>query len=339
MENTKFLQPEGDERTESFSFSCLSNSAMVFTDDGGSSSDESFFEIALESGSARKSKSDHPQNRENEKEMELLRISFSSSFPLPELVTNGPLINDRFERSTSSFESVTFVSFPSTSTTSRSQSTRSTADAKFWRAPPLGRSSSSFNKTLKRRLKFPNTENSVEDQGNSDGSFGDAFKAQIQRNQEEFVKGRNMSNITNKGGMMKIFRKSKKFGGILASLMKPRKLTSSDQVNVTGRIKKRSEEKLQRNSSQITPWDKSPVQMEQGKNRGFKMNLESIRGVVSFGRNERRRTMSCPSSIKSSPIHSEYSSESKMMCVRDSSIQAAIAHCKISLGQNADFRY
>lgn len=338
MENFNFLQPEAEAeaeaRTESFSFSCHSNS--LFMNDGGSrssESEESFIEIALESGSPRIL--NHPRNRYYEEET-AQRISFSSSFPLSESAVIGSLNPDRFERSRSSTESVTFSSFQSTPTTSRSVSTRAPPDSKFL-IGPRARSASTFNKTLKQRLKFPTPRNSVEDEE----KFGDVFKDEVQINQGELLNGR---NITNKGGMMSFFRKSKYFGAILASLMKRRQSTMPNQVSGgTGREKKRSEEILQRNRSQVMPWDKNLlVEMEQGKKKGFQMNLNSFRGAVGamssrFGRSESRRTLSCPSSVKSSPIHCGFTNENKMVCPRDDSyIQAAIAHCKTSLGQTSD---
>lgn len=136
---------------------------------------------------------------------------------------------------------------------------------------------------------------------------------------------------------MKFFMKfkSKNFRALLASMVKPQQFVND------GVKKNRSEEILQRNRSQVTPWNRSLVQMEKGKNRGFEMKMDAIRGVMesistSFGRND-RKTRSCPGTTKSSPIHHGYTRESKVMC-RDSSIQAAIAHCKRSFAQTSDFR-
>lgn len=82
--------------------------------------------------------------------------------------------------------------------------------------------------------------------------------------------------------------------------------------------------------------------------RALDVNLGAVRGVLeamnnmsggarssaTSGRN-RRKTSSCPSSIKSSPIHQA----GLGAAAGENSIQAAIAHCKSSLGQTSEFRF
>lgn len=75
------------------------------------------------------------------------------------------------------------------------------------------------------------------------------------------------------------------------------------------------------------------------------VNLGEVRGVleaVNMTRSGRskRKTSSCPSSIKCSPIHQGFAGgHIGQFCGGESSIQAAIAHCKSSLGQSSDFRF
>ncbi|XP_009606101.1 uncharacterized protein [Nicotiana tomentosiformis] len=88
------------------------------------------------------------------------------------------------------------------------------------------------------------------------------------------------------------------------------------------------------------------------------MNLKAMRGVldslVRTGRyytsartrtsfaNKHSKSKSCPSSIKSSPMHSNNIScgdEVRRFYSRDNSVQAAIAHCKKSFGAPVDFEF
>ncbi|GKV04280.1 hypothetical protein SLEP1_g16456 [Rubroshorea leprosula] len=343
------MEPEVVERTKSFSFSChdFKTSVAVFSDGEESCSDESYIEIAIGPTSTdgfderKKDPADDGVQREHKKELDL-RISFSSSFPLPELSKTDVL--GRIGCGSDTGTSL------SSSTTSSSKSTfgpSSSAEAKYWTAP-LGRSpSNKFNKTLKRKLQFPavnrfldnlmsNSRGQSEVREKSGGRYSPAVATET--NQLDHVQGRKTSNIKNRssrGVIMKFFMKfkSKNFQALLASMVKPQ------QFGDYGVKKTRSEEILERNWGQVTPWNRSLVQMEKGKNRGFEIKMDAIQRVMesmstSFGRND-RKTRSCPGSAKSSPIHHGYTTESKVMC-RDSSIQAAIAHCKRSLGQTSD---
>lgn len=81
--------------------------------------------------------------------------------------------------------------------------------------------------------------------------------------------------------------------------------------------------------------------------RAFGVNLGAVRGVLeavnitrSSHHRTNRKTSSCPSSVKSSPIHQGFASDdASMFFSGENSIQAAIAHCKSSLGQSSDFRF
>ncbi|GLT41696.1 hypothetical protein SLA2020_157400 [Shorea laevis] len=345
------MEPEVVERTESFSFSChdFNTSVAVFSDGEDSCSDESYIEIAIgptstDSFDQRKDDpADDGDKREHKKELEL-RISFSSSFPLPELPKT-----DMLGRIGGGYETGTSLSSSTTSSSTSTFGPSSSAEAKYWSAP-LGRSpSNKFNKTLKRKLQFPAVNRFLDalmsnSRGLSEGreKSGGRYSPEVATgtNQLDHVQGRKTSNKKNRssrGVIMKFFMKfkSKNFQALLASMVKPQ------QFGDNGVQKTRSEEILQRNWSQVTPSNRSLVQMEKGKNRGFEIKMDAIQRVMEsmstgFGRND-KKTRSCPGSAKSSPIHQGYARESKVMC-RDSSIQAAIAHCKRSLGQTSDFR-
>ena len=81
------------------------------------------------------------------------------------------------------------------------------------------------------------------------------------------------------------------------------------------------------------------------KSRALDVNLGAVRGVLEAvnmtgnGRSN-RTTSSCPSSIKSSPIRQGFAGDVVgSICAGENSIQAAIAHCKSSLGQSSDFPF
>ena len=81
--------------------------------------------------------------------------------------------------------------------------------------------------------------------------------------------------------------------------------------------------------------------------RALDVNFGAVRGVletVNMTRSTRsrtnRRTSSCPSSVKSSPIHQGVTShDAAKFFAAENSIQAAIAHCKSSLGRSSDFHF
>ncbi|PON47742.1 hypothetical protein PanWU01x14_242090 [Parasponia andersonii] len=81
--------------------------------------------------------------------------------------------------------------------------------------------------------------------------------------------------------------------------------------------------------------------------RALDVNLGAVRGVLeavnmtsSTHSRTNRKTGSCPSSVKSSPMHQGFATDdSGKFFARENSIQAAIAHCKSSLGQSSDFRF
>ncbi|XAR55705.1 hypothetical protein NMG60_11035875 [Bertholletia excelsa] len=61
--------------------------------------------------------------------------------------------------------------------------------------------------------------------------------------------------------------------------------------------------------------------------------LDSLSANRRSGRSRDKQMKSCPSSLKSSPIHESDSSRRNRIYEREDSVQAAIAHCKKSLGQ------
>uniref|UniRef100_A0A5B7CCG4 Uncharacterized protein n=1 Tax=Davidia involucrata TaxID=16924 RepID=A0A5B7CCG4_DAVIN len=91
------------------------------------------------------------------------------------------------------------------------------------------------------------------------------------------------------------------------------------------------------------------------KSRVLEIKLDAIREVLSAAvsvsinnrwrkrKGSNKKTKSCPSSIKSSPIHKggvpTSSDQSKIYATENSSVQAAIDHCKRSFGQTPDFHF
>lgn len=167
---------------------------------------------------------------------------------------------------------------------------------------------------------------------------------------------------------MKLFFKFRamNLGTLAASFVKPRKVVcppDQEYCHVTNGRRKNKKLKAQSSTVQNQkklvkkPLEKCFVQKKQGR-RGIKMdsspeigggeksrvleiNLNAVRGVLeaigssmSTGVNRKEgRTRSCPSSIKSSPIHKGFTVDQSKVYARETSIQAAIAHCKFSFEQ------
>ncbi|XP_030500401.2 uncharacterized protein LOC115715871 [Cannabis sativa] len=84
--------------------------------------------------------------------------------------------------------------------------------------------------------------------------------------------------------------------------------------------------------------------------RAMDVNMGALKGVLGAvnmtrsghnnSRSSNRKTSSCPSSLKSSPMHGFPSSDdNRKFFSAENSVQAAIAHCKSSLGQSSDFHF
>ncbi|XP_062073071.1 uncharacterized protein LOC133777464 isoform X2 [Humulus lupulus] len=85
--------------------------------------------------------------------------------------------------------------------------------------------------------------------------------------------------------------------------------------------------------------------------RALDVNMGAVKGVLggvnmtrsghnNSSRSSNRKTSSCPSSVKSSPIHQGFANnDANKFFAAENSVQAAIAHCKSSLGQASDFRF
>lgn len=167
------------------------------------------------------------------------------------------------------------------------------------------------------------------------------------------------------GGITRFFIKFRaiKVRNLVASFVKPLQVISSQ--GKSEHKKKRSKEIIQYYQRRLTkPFDKWTVQRNHQGNdcnnnnnnnnkstsfgggekyysRVLEINLDPIRGVleaVSMGIGGKdRQTRSCPTSIKSSPLHrATFPSESKVHTT-DNSIEAAIAHCKTSFAQASHF--
>ncbi|MCD9645028.1 hypothetical protein HAX54_033670 [Datura stramonium] len=66
------------------------------------------------------------------------------------------------------------------------------------------------------------------------------------------------------------------------------------------------------------------------------------RGTTLYANNKHNKSKSCPSSIKSSPMHGNIvcdDDEVRRFYLRDNSVQAAIAHCKRSFGTQPEFDF
>uniref|UniRef100_A0A803PK72 Uncharacterized protein n=1 Tax=Cannabis sativa TaxID=3483 RepID=A0A803PK72_CANSA len=85
--------------------------------------------------------------------------------------------------------------------------------------------------------------------------------------------------------------------------------------------------------------------------RAMDVNMGALKGVLGAvnmtrsghnnSRSSNRKTSSCPSSLKSSPMHQGFASsdDNRKFFPAENSVQAAIAHCKSSLGQSSDFHF
>lgn len=336
----------------SFSFSCSESdlnfsSLSHFTDDDeddddadGTSDDGSYIEIALDHH-------DHPKpscDRDDDDRVggldhvDYLRLSFSSSL-LPELSTHThqnisePPNDQPVNQTTSSSASCT-LSSSSTESSCGARKEGSDQDSSM-----LQRS------TATQRGRLPAVNTLLFGLRSSSELSIHADNADVARSR----KATNMRSSIN-GGIMKLLFKFRamNLGALVASIVKPRQVACDP-----GRSKKKTKSK----KSVLKPLDKWLAQNKQGKrkdseegegeekhSRVLEINLGAVRGVLEaignsmstgIGRKD-RRTRSCPSSIKSSPIHKGFASDERnevYVYARETSIQAAIAHCKTSFEQ------
>lgn len=334
------ISSQDQDPEETFSFTCDDfNSAVSFfsdsEDDHCGKGDELYIEIALD-------KDDREEDHyDGEAEAFDLRISFSSpiafhEFPTHSLTNTKNQENDiRFETDTITETSSSFTSSSTTLSCSSTGTYRSTGP------PPLVSQPWGIHKSVLRHgVQFPEVKEQVNTFPFSLGQQnGQKF---IDTNQWELVGSRKTSKnrTTINGGIMNLFIKFRtmKVRTLLATFMKPRQVISSPDNGE--HKKKRSKERLvQRNQGQgrnINKDNKNSLPSGEKYPRVLKKNLDAIKGVIEaisigIGRKD-KQTKSCPTSINSSPIHSGFPSEGKLYS-RETSIQAAIAHCKRSFGE------
>lgn len=343
----------------SFSFSCSESdlnfsSLSHFTDDDeddddadGTSDDGSYIEIALDHH-------DHPKpscDRDDDDRVggldhvDYLRVSFSSSL-LPELSTHThqnisePPNDQPVNQTTPSSASCTLSSWSTESSSCGARKEGSDQDSSM-----LQRS------TATKRGRLPAVNGLV-----NTLLFGlrSSSELPIHADNADVARSRKATNMRSSinGGIMKLLFKFRamNLGALVASVVKPRQVACDDR----GRSKKKTKSK----KSVLKPsLDKWMGQKKQGKRKGseegegeekysrvLEINLGAVRGVLEaignsmstgIGRKD-RRTRSCPSSIKSSPIHKGFASDERnkvYVYARETSIQAAIAHCKTSFEQ------
>ncbi|XP_050382857.1 uncharacterized protein LOC126799658 [Argentina anserina] len=344
----------------SFSFSCsdsdlnFSSALSHFTDnvsddvveeddDSDVDDEESYIEIALDHHHPKATHDDCNGDRLDH--VDCLRISFSSSFPFPDFsnYTTNPNTEDSRARNIVS-ETTTDpaeVVKQAASSTSKEEFGGSDHDVRIKRSklPAVN----SLVNTLFFSL-WSSSDNTAKKAGGVK-NHNNISHPQPHVDNDNFLQTRKVSNTktTVNGGIMKCFFKLRamNLGTLVASFVKSRKVVCSpDQVYCHYPNGERKLKKLQAQSTlqNQKPSEKFLVKQQQKR---VKMDLNAVRGVLeaigssmSTGVNRKeRRTRSCPSSIKSSPIHKEFGGDQSKVLARETSIQAAIAHCKFSFEQ------
>ncbi|KAM1749313.1 hypothetical protein ACFX12_010196 [Malus domestica] len=356
---------EGMNRGGSFSFSCSESdlnfsSLSHFTNDDDED-DESYIEIELDHHHDHPKRSSQEDDEEEDEDLgrggldraDYLRISFSSSL-LPELsATNLPPnhVSEAADHPVNQIPSSPTVSYSCPLSSSSMEGSRRN---------PIGldepsrlRRSTSAKGRLPRVNRLVNTL-----------LFGLRLSAEspTPADDADLARSRKASNIKTSinGGLMKFLFKFRamNLGALVASFVKPRQVAcDDDDPHQSQNINRRCKNKKSKESSSSTL--QSLVQKKQGKSSTtknsseavgggdksrvlFETNLSAVRGVLEaigtsmstgIGRKE-RRTRSCQSSIKSSPIHQGFTSDDHSnkvyLYTRETSIRAAIAHCKTS---------
>ncbi|CAK9153772.1 unnamed protein product [Ilex paraguariensis] len=345
----KFQSPRLE---ESFSFT---SSLLLFSDDGDNynddyNDDDAYIEIALEPAQTPPIPTHENEEGNTDAELEF-RMSISSVVPLPGF-------------SSSSCSSTTTL-FSSTATCSNESADAYTT---MYTGVPASAGSelSCIRRTNKQNEQYSrinrlfnvflsSMKGSPSETGNENGG---RQQPAVNKGNWDTVRNRKAGKVTTtmNGGVMKLLVKfrSVSIRSMLASLAKPRQVTSPCPRGNRPQNERRSEVTLRNNQRLIKPSDKWLLQRNHGesnshinntsqtgeKSRVLEVNLDTIRAppevATRNAESNNKQAKSCPSSIKSSPIHQEILSVNKVYA-RENSIQAAIAHCKRSFGQTDDF--
>ncbi|XP_062005196.1 uncharacterized protein LOC133722328 [Rosa rugosa] len=339
-------------------------------DDSDVDDEESYIEIALDQHHPKASHDDGDGDRLDH--VNYLRISFSSSFPFPDFsnhTTNPNTQDDTNIVSETTTDPAGAVKQAASSSSMKSISASSTSMEDFRGSDHDVRTKRSKLPAVNRLVNtlFFSLWSSSDTTAKKVSGAQDHYNIshpQLHVDNDDFVQNRKVSNIktTVNGGIMKLLFKFRamNLGTLVASFVKPRKVVcppDQEYCHFSNEVRKNKKSKAQSTLQNQKPLDKFFVQKKQQgkrvkmdssrevgggeKSRALEKNLNAVRGVLeaigssmSTGVNRKeRRTRSCPSSIKSSPIHKEFAGDQSKVFARETSIQAAIAHCKISFEQ------
>ncbi|KAF7847466.1 hypothetical protein BT93_L2939 [Corymbia citriodora subsp. variegata] len=352
-------QDQREDHQESFSFSnydySSSSFGVILSD--GEDSDESYIEIELER--AKSYRTGGVQSDDEDGEIEL-RISISSHVPFPQLSipSFGHAVDATESRSSPSSPSTTYTSTSSVSSKERDDNKK---EAKSKEIPGGRRGAGQFPaisrllSMLISNLKVPPEicqENNVACSNEKQDK-----KTEMLRTRKPSSKTRTTAN----GGIMKFFIKLRAMQAkaLLAPIMKTRDAIATDpkgKKRTPGRERKpkleethefyrrmptsKSAKNSSPSSSAGTNWcynKSSSVRMNNsgdGRLSISKMSTQkSVAEALNRGRVKRTSSsssssVSCPSSIRCSPLHAG-----------ENSIQAAIVHCKNSFAPFPGFYF
>ncbi|XP_004305065.1 PREDICTED: uncharacterized protein LOC101292730 [Fragaria vesca subsp. vesca] len=334
--------------------------------------EESYIEIALDHHHHHPKATHEDCDGDRSDHVDYLRISFSSTFPFPDFSnhTNPNTQDDTnivSDTTTDPAAVVTQAAASSSSTPISASSSTSLEDfggsnhdvrTKRSKLPAVNRIVNTLFFSL-----WSSSDTTAKKASGAEEHYSIRHR-QSQVDNGDFVQSRKVSNMktTVNGGIMKLIFKFRamNLGTLVASFVKPRKVVcppDQEYCHFSYGVRKKKKSKAQSTLQHQKPLDKFFVQKEQQKkqvkmdtsrevggggekSRVLEKNLNAFRGVLeaigssmSTGVNRKeRRTRSCPSSIKSSPIHKEFAGgDQSKIFARETSIQAAIAHCKFSL--------
>ncbi|KAL5550369.1 hypothetical protein UlMin_000545 [Ulmus minor] len=323
--------------------------------------EDSYIEIAID-------EDDHNRREEELPDLEYLRISFSSSFPAEFETDQGQKINAEYKSpSSSSSVRLSGSSFRSSSTgTCRGPAlVGSTESFSLYEGSRRRDHLTPFNPLVHTLLFSLDVPSEIADK-NCSGHRRQLGMINADDGDVDLLRNRKASNITTtmnggSNGIVKLLMikfKAMKVRKMLSSLFMKTSggnlnfFSPNNKANQYNRYTNRRADYYYDNNNILKDIQSTPSYLDnrQGrfgeKSRGFDVNLGAVRGVleaavnnVTSGGRKDRRTSSCPNSIKSSPIHKGFGSNSSKFYAGESSIQAAIAHCKSSLGQSSDFRF
>ncbi|KAF8397079.1 hypothetical protein HHK36_015986 [Tetracentron sinense] len=302
---------------ESFSFSCydLNSTLGIFSD----SEDDSYFEIGLQP-TPDPPESDH-------QEFDFFPISFSQTrTPLP--------LQQHLKKNPETDCSSTLDSSSGSGSSSGDESTPVVT--------PLSTTQLSSPRKLNMILWRLRGSSKI-----SDVRPEDNRQMIVKTGCPELDRSRKTSKIATaiNGGIMKFLIKFRSLKIRFKLVKPPHQLVISSQSNRNS--DRMSEDTLHNHRRAMKPFDKWKTKSNKalgnygGKSRVMEINVDAIKGVVEamslsiIGR-KGKETKSCPSSIKSSPVHRGVPSENRTYA-RENSVQAAIAHCKRSFGGTSDF--